>query len=222
MKTILVIAPHPDDETLGCGGTILRHIEEGDEVIWVIATRIDGSIGFSDEKILKREKEIQTVKTKYGISKIYQSNFLTTMLDTVPKKELVNFFSNIFKQEDPEVIYIPYRNDAHSDHAEVFDAATSCAKSFRYDSIKSVYVYETLSETGFGLRTDDLGFKPNLFVDITDYLQKKIDIMCMYENELGAFPFPRSIETIESLAKLRGSYINAHAAEAFMVLKEVR
>jgi LmbE family N-acetylglucosaminyl deacetylase len=122
----------------------------------------------------------------------------------------------------PDTLLVPYRNDAHSDHAAVFDAAVSCSKSFRYPSVRSVYVYETLSETEFGLRTDDPGFRPNLFVDISNFLEQKLQIMRMFEGEMLDFPFPRSETCIRAQAALRGSQAGVHAAESFMILKEIR
>ena len=113
------------------------------------------------------------------------------------------------------------RSDAHSDHRYTFEAVAACTKSFRYPFVKKVCVYETLSETEFGMRLDDSGFKPNMWVNITDYLDRKIEIMKIFESELGNHPFPRSVENIISLAKLRGSTANTDAAECFVILKEI-
>ena len=128
----------------------------------------------------------------------------------------------MFERVQPDTVYVPYRNDAHSDHAAVFDAAVACCKSFRQPSIRRVHAYETLSETEFGLRPDDAGFRPNAFVDTSRWLDRKIDIMRLYDGEMGRFPFPRSEECIRAQAMLRGSQAGVAAAEAFMVLKEIR
>ena len=116
---------------------------------------------------------------------------------------------------------MPYRNDAHSDHAAVFDAAVACAKTFRYPSVRSVRVYETLSETEFGIRSDDPGFRPNLFIDISPFLEQKLKIMNIYASEMAEFPFPRSDTAIRAQASVRGSQSGVLAAEAFMLLKEI-
>jgi LmbE family N-acetylglucosaminyl deacetylase len=140
----------------------------------------------------------------------------------VEKLQLIESVASVVRKIEPDTLYIPYRNDAHSDHAAVFDAAVACTKSFRYPSVQSVYTYETLSETEFGLRTDDPGFRPNRLVDITNWLDQKISIMHMFAGEMAAFPFPRSETCMRAQATLRGSQANVMAAEAFMVLKEIR
>lgn len=221
-KTVLCIAPHPDDETLGCGGSLLRHIAEGDEVYWLIVTTVTEQLGFSETKINARELEIGEVARAYGFKKVYRAGLLTTRLDALPKADLVTAVASIMSDVSPHTLYVPYRNDVHSDHAAVFDAVISCSKTFRYPSIRQIYAYETLSETEFGLRPDDPGFRPNLFSDISPWLEKKIDIMRMFSGEMGNFPFPRSEECIRAQAMLRGSQAGVMAAEAFMILKEIR
>lgn len=221
-ESVLCIAPHPDDETLGCGGALLRHVSEGDDVHWLTVTGISESLGFSAEKVSSRNHEVQTVARAYNFKSVHCANLPTTRLDTVPKSDLVAAIGSVIASLRPGTIYVPYRNDVHSDHAAVFDAAIACSKTFRYPSIRKIYAYETLSETEFGLRPDDSGFRPNLFLDISAWLEKKIEIMRMYSGEMGAFPFPRSEECIRAQAALRGSQAGAMAAEAFMILKEIR
>lgn len=219
---VLCVAPHPDDETLGCGGTLLRHVAEGTQVHWLVMTRMDESQGFSAERIARRSAEIEQVARAYGFAGTHLAGFPTTRLDTLPMAELVSAVSAVFAAIRPSTVYVPYRNDAHSDHAAVFDAATACCKNFRHPSLRSVYAYETLSETEFGLRPDDPGFHPNLFVDTTRWLDRKVEIMKLFAGEMGTFPFPRSEECLRAQAALRGSQAGTHAAEAFMVLKEIR
>lgn len=221
MNRVLVIAPHPDDETLGCGGTIFNHIEKGDAVYWLIMTTMKGMPLFTEERISKRDKEIEKVASSYGFSGFFISEFSTTSLDTVPRRDMVGFISSIFDQIRPETVYVPYINDVHSDHEAVYLASISCSKSFRYPYVKRVRIYETLSETEFALRPDNRGFHPNLWVDITSQIEKKIEIMGLYESELGQHPFPRSEENIRALATLRGATAGVKAAEAFISVKEI-
>lgn len=222
MSTILVVAPHPDDETLGCGGTLLKHIASGDSVHWVIVTSIGAEQGFSNERVCSRTDEIERVASAYGFAGLHFLGFPTMTLDMVPKRDLISSLSKVVQSVRAQVVYVPYRNDAHSDHAAVFDAAVSCAKNFRYPSVRSVRAYETLSETEFGLRPDDPGFRPNLFIDISPFLERKLEIMNIYASEMGEFPFPRSEITLRAQASLRGSQAGVRAAEAFMMLKEVQ
>ena len=221
LKKILVIAPHPDDETLGCGGTLLRHISEGDEVYWLICTTISESQGFTKERIEERKKEIELVSNMFGFAGYRQLNFKTTELDQVPRNQLIGGIAGYINEVQPLTLYLPYRNDAHSDHSYVFDSSVACTKSFRYPFVKKVCVYETLSETEFGLRTDDGGFKPNMWVDISSCLDRKIDIMKIYESEIGDHPFPRSFNNIRALANFRGANSMNIAAEAFMMIKYI-
>jgi len=221
LSSVLVVAPHPDDETLGCGGTLLRHIAEGDQVHWLIMSTVTQDAGFSQDKINSRAKEIKKIYNSYKYSSVKQASFITTKLDTYPKSELINFVSEVVNTVFPETIYLPYRNDVHSDHAEVFDAVAACTKSFRYPSIKKVRAYETISETEFSISPDDVGFKPNIWVDIGGYLDRKIEIMNMYSGEMGKHPFPRSEKNIRALATYRGAAAGVTAAEAFISLKEI-
>jgi LmbE family N-acetylglucosaminyl deacetylase len=221
LKKILVIAPHPDDETLGCGGTLLRHISEGDEVYWLICTTITEQQGFSAEKIEERKNEIEKVARDFGFTGYRQLNFKTTELDQVPRNELISSISEYVNKIKPHTVYLPYRNDVHSDHAQVFDASVACTKSFRYPYIKKVCVYETLSETELGLRTDDHGFKPNRWVDISEQIEAKINILKIYKSEIKDHPFPRSIESVRALSIIRGTSAGSMNAEAFILIKSI-
>jgi len=221
MQNILCVAPHPDDETLGCGGTLLRHVAKGDRVYWLIGTTIKEANGFSSDKVNSRQKEIKKVSETYGFAGYKQLDFNTTELDQVPRNILVNEISEYVNEVKPHTMYLPYRNDVHSDHAQIFDASVSCTKSFRYPFVKKVCVYETLSETEFGTRTDDPGFKPNMWVDISKYLNRKVEIMKIFESELGEHPFPRSIINIRALATLRGSRVNVKFAESFIICSDI-
>ena len=221
-ETVLVIAPHPDDETLGCGGTILKLKAQGASVHWLIVTTIDGVAGFPQERVPVRAREIESVHEAYGFDGVHQCFLPAAALDTMGKGELIGSVGSVIKSVKPDSVYIPYRNDVHSDHAAVFDAAVSAAKTFRSPFVKAIYAYETLSETDFGMRPDDAGFRPNLYEEITAYLDEKISIMSLFDGEMGEFPFPRSEECLRALATLRGAQANCRAAEAFMILKEIR
>ena len=218
MKTI-VIAPHPDDEVLGTGGTLLRRKAEDETIAWLIVTGITGEMGWSEEKINQRAHEIKRVTELFGFDSVFELNFPTTQLDQVPMSDLVAAISNVFKKFEPEEVFVPHPADVHTDHRIVFDAVASCTKWFRYPSVKRVLAYETLSETDFGLGTSQ-GFRPNVFVNIEPYLDDKIRAMDIYASEIGEFPFPRSHEAIQALAILRGAASGFKAAEAFELLRE--
>lgn len=219
-ERILVVAPHPDDETLGCGGALLRHKSEQDELHWLIITGMQVDFGFSQEQVQRRECEIQEVVKSYDFSSVNNLRLPTTKLDTLSIGELISNISQVFQDVQPEALYLPYRGDAHTDHQIVFDAVTACTKWFRHPSIRRVLAYETLSETDLSLNPDANGFRPNVFVNITSFLEEKLAIMETYATETGEFPFPRSGQALRALAALRGVACGYQAAEGFMLLKE--
>ena len=218
MKT-LVIAPHPDDEVLGVGGTLFRRKQEGSSTAWLIMTSISVESGWSEKVVNERAKQIKQISQLFGFDSVYQLNFRSRELDQISKLELVNKISNVFLEFQPDELFLPHYSDIHSDHRITFDAAISCTKWFRYPCIKRVLAYETLSETDFGL-VPELKFNPNVFIDIERYLENKLRAMSIYSSEIGTFPFPRSVETITALAKLRGSASGYKSAEAFELLLE--
>jgi LmbE family N-acetylglucosaminyl deacetylase len=220
-KVVLVVAPHADDETLGCGGTLLRYAKSGVQVHWILITSMLEDYGYTRDQVLKRSEEIKFAAAKYGFIKVHQLDFEPAALDTVPKSELIGAISKIVSEVMPEEVFTVYRNDAHSDHEAVYDAVMSATKSFRYPFIKRVLAYEAISETDFGMKPEDSGFRPNVFIGISDHLEQKLDILEIYESEIGEFPFPRSRIAVEALARLRGAQSNQMAAEAFMLLKEI-
>ena len=221
-KKVMVIAVHPDDETLGCGGTLLRHLAEGDEVYWLTITTISEQYGFSEAVAEKRKKELVEVAQAYNFTDSIHLEFATTRLDEYTKTELIGAISKTFKSVQPEVIYLQHGGDAHSDHGDVFDAVYSCTKSFRYPFLKEVYTMETISETEFAAPLMQNVFIPNYFVDISAYLERKIEIMELFESEIGEHPFPRSARNMRALATLRGAQAGTEYAEAFMCLKRIR
>jgi LmbE family N-acetylglucosaminyl deacetylase len=221
MSKVIIISAHPDDETLGAGGTILKHKKNGDEVYWLIVTDVFETEGFSNERVLSRKKEIENVSKLYSFNNVFNLGYPTMKLDDTILFELVNKISLIFQELQPETIYVMNRSDAHSDHRIVFDAVMSCTKSFRYPYVKKVFMYECLSETEFAPILPERVFQPNYFVDISDFLNKKIEIMKIFDSELGEHPFPRSIKNIEALATFRGATIGVNYAEAFQMIKYI-
>lgn len=219
MKQVIVISAHPDDETLGAGGTLLKHIADGDKVYWLIVTNIFENQGFSKERVQSRQREIQKVKEAYGFEDVFIFDYPTMTLSSQSLLTLVPKISEIFVKVRPEVVYCLNRSDAHSDHRILFDAVMSCTKSFRYPYIKKVLLYECISETEFAPALHEKVFIPNYYVDISRYFDKKLEIMKVFESELGAHPFPRSLRNIEALATFRGASVGVEYAESFQAVK---
>ena len=214
MSKILVIAPHPDDETLGCGGTLFRHKQKGDELYWGIITGIGVETGWLEKTVKTRELEITNVAKRYGFADMFNLRLPATKIDTLSLSEIIEKIAVIYKKVEPEIIYMPFAYDVHTDHHFIAKALQSTFKWFRYPHIQKVLMYETPSETEFNF-IENRTFRPNVFVDISNYLDDKIEVMKIYESEINDFPFPRSEKTLRSLAAFRGSQSGYEAAEAF-------
>ncbi|MDA9300076.1 PIG-L family deacetylase [Amylibacter sp.] len=220
-SVLVCIAPHPDDETLGCAGFLLRAKALGAKIYWVIITEVKGTDPEVVEFRKKRDAEIQQVSELYNFDAVYELKFESAALCCREQLKLIPLLSEIIDETQCSHLLVPYRNDIHSDHKIVHDAALSASKSFRSKSVVEILMYETLSETDFSIRYDDPGFKPNVFINIEDYLAKKIEILSIFESEIYPMPFPRSISATEALATLRGVQANVTSAEAFVSLKRI-
>ncbi|SEW44466.1 N-acetylglucosaminyl deacetylase, LmbE family [Chitinophaga sp. YR573] len=221
MRNVVIISAHPDDEVLGAGGTLLKHAVAGDNIYWLIITNIAVNTGFSEERVRSRQIEIEEVAKRLRIKKTFKLDYPTMSLSSSSLLTMVPEISKVFEETKPEIIYCLNRSDAHSDHRVVFDAVASCTKSFRYPYIKRVLMYECISETEFAPALPEKAFIPNYYVDISAYLEEKLDIMKLYASELGDHPFPRSLDNIKALAHFRGATAGVQYAEAFQLLKYI-
>jgi N-acetylglucosamine malate deacetylase 1 len=221
MADIIVIAAHPDDEIMGAGGTLLKHVANNDKVYWLIITNMSEENGYSKINVAQRQKEIKEVALKIGFIETFNLNYKPAGLQPANLPDLIFKISDVFNKLKPECIYVMNRSDAHSDHRIVFEAVMACTKSFRYSFIKKVLMYECISETEFAPALPENIFIPNYFVDITNYLEKKLDIMKIYASELGDHPFPRSLDNVRALAHYRGAIAGIKYAEAFQLIKYI-
>jgi N-acetylglucosamine malate deacetylase 1 len=218
---VLVVSVHPDDETLGCGGTLLKHHHKGDELAWLIITNVKQEYGYTEQRVILRNREIGLVTEAYGFSKVFNLGFKPAGLTSENQHELINAVSNVFSDFKPETVYLINRSDAHSDHRFAFQACFACTKPFRYPFIEKVLMYECISETEFSPSLAENSFVPNYFVDISPFIQKKLEIMTIYESEMKDPPFPRSLENIKALASFRGASAAVFYAEAFVLLRRI-
>lgn len=215
----LIIAPHPDDEVLGAGGLLLRRKAEGAVLGWVIVTCISEQDGWAAERVSARDAEIAAAAREIGFDDVFNLRLPTARLDELPMSTLVRLLGDVFKSFVPTEVLVPHRGDVHSDHRVVFDAVAACTKWFRYPSVRRVMSFEAASETEFGL-SRETAFHPNFFVDIGDYLERKLELLKVYDSEIGEFPFPRSEKALRALAEWRGANSGCTAAEAFELLRE--
>jgi len=221
MSRVLFISVHPDDETLGCGGAILKHRLLGDDVFWLIMTNINDEDKWGKVKILERQKEIDSVAGRFGFAEVRKLNFDTMKLDGLPLDDLIQGISQYVRKILPTSIYVNNRSDVHSDHRVGFKATMSATKSFNNPFLQRILMYETLSETEFAPSLGENAFAPNFFVDISKFIAEKIDIMKIYRSELREHPFPRSEKNIRALATFRGAQCGAEYAEGFVILKDI-
>lgn len=218
--SVLVIAPHPDDEVLGCGGTIARHTSRGDKVTVLIVTRGVPEI-FSPEEIEKTRLELKEAHAILGVSQTVFLDFPAPKLDTIPKHEIADAIHEMILDFEPSVVYFPHYGDLHDDHKAVHYATLVASRPVGGNPVKRLLCYETLSETEWGRSVGSEAFIPNVFVDITAHLETKLKALACYESQLSQGPRSRSPIAIESLARLRGSAADFAAAEAFMLIREL-
>lgn len=224
---VLVFAPHPDDEIIGCGGTITRHVENGDIVFVCIVTRGKPPVYKHTPEILEKLphdlfNEIEASHKVLGIKNTYYLQFPAVMLETVPRYELNDKISEIITKLQPSVIYMPHFGDMQKDHAVTSEAIMVAVRPKGHHIVQAVYSYETLSETEWNIPHSANAFIPNTYVDISKYLDRKKQAMSYYKSQLSDFPNPRSLEAMEALAKYRGSTMGSTSAEAFMLIREYR
>lgn len=218
---VMVIAVHPDDETLGCGGTLLKLKELGKQTAWLIVTNTNNNPRFSDDYNNNRNEEVEQVKNVYGFDYSKWLTFKAGELEDVSKFDIVQAINNSINEFKPDTLFLPFPWDIHKEHQVTFEAALACTKVFRNPFIKRVILMETPSETDFTPAHVVNPFNPNLFVDVSAFIEKKLDIMKLFKSEVQPHPFPRSIESLQALATVRGGQAGCSAAESFMIIKEI-
>lgn len=219
---VLVISTHPDDETLGCGGTLLKHRANGAALFWLIATRghqPKWPVAVTEQKAA----EVRSVAEAYNMEQCFKLGFPAACLDTVPENEIIDGIREVVSGVEPEVVYVVHGGDVHTDHKAVFTATMSVLKPFYMSrfGVRRVLSYETLSSTEAAPPEQDRTFVPNLFSDISPYLERKLEIMGLYESEHQDELLPRGLSAIRALARYRGATIGVEYAEAFALMREL-
>ena len=218
---VLVIAPHPDDEIIGVGGTIAKKAKAGNEVYVCVVTK-GGPPLFNLEFIQQARRESREADAKLGVKETIFLDFPAVMLETVPRYEFNGKIAEVVQKINPDEVYIPHRGDMQIDHQMVVDAAMVAVRPRGKNYPKRVYAYETLSETGWNIPNTVNEFIPTVYEDITETYDVKLEAMSVFESQLAEFPNARSIGAIDALAKYRGATVNVIAAEAFSLIREVK
>ena len=220
-RKVLVFAPHPDDETLGCSGLLLKLKKNGSNLNWLLFTEMTKDGGYDVSDIKAKRIQIEKVKKIYKFKKTYELGYNPGSLDEVSSSEIIAKIKKILSDLKPDTILIPHHADIHTDHQVAHKLIISSSKSFRSKYIKTIMSYETLSETEFTSSSRENVFLPNIYFDISPFIEKKIEIMKIYKNEIMKHPYPRSISSIKAQARLRGSRIGSSYAEAFSLLQDI-
>lgn len=221
MNRILVIAPHPDDEIIGVGGTIAKRAAHGDSVFVCVITKGVEPL-FAAELVSRTRQECCEADRLLGVRETIFLDFPAVMLETVPRYELNGKISEVVQRIKPNEVYIPHRGDMQLDHQMVVDAAMVALRPKYQHVVKRIYAYETLSETGWNIPNTVNEFIPTVYEDISDYIDAKLSAMRLFETQLEPFPAARSIGAIEALARYRGTTVGVTAAESFVLIREIK
>ena len=220
--TALVISVHPDDESLGCGGTLLKYGAHSERLFWLIMTQVNPP-KWSTDSIEAKKREVERVAAAYEIDRCFKLGFPTATLDTVPQAEIMDGIKEVILETSPDTVFLVHGGDIHTDHQAVFSAAMAVLKPFHMSrlGVSRILSYETLSSTEAGPPWQRAPFTPTVFCDITPYIDQKIEVMGLYETEVQPDPFPRGPSSVRGLARYRGATIGVEYAEAFMLLRQL-
>ena len=224
---ILVIAAHPDDEVLGCGGTIARLAEEGNNLyIGILGEGITSRYSQRDQA---NQQDVQQLHSQsYSVAKLLGACDLLladlpdNRFDTIPLLHIVKIIEKWIDQLQPQIIYTQHGGDLNIDHTLVYRATLTATRPMAGMPVKTIYGYEVASSTEWAFQQFSPIFRPNVFVDISTTLQIKIQAMQHYESEARLFPHPRAPEALQANARRWGSVVGVEAAEAFELLREIR
>ena len=225
-KSILVVAAHPDDEVLGCGGTIAKHAQSGDKVhILIIAEgstsrQVKRDVKKSEEALGQLQKSAFKAAQILGAEKPFFGNFPDNRLDSVNLLDVIKPIEDIVKEVQPHSVYVHHGGDLNVDHEIAHRAVLTACRPLPKFCVKNIFTYETVSSTEWGVETQT-PFRPTRFINITDTFPNKLNALKAYESEMRPYPHPRSIENIKCLARTRGASVGIECAEAFAVIREV-
>jgi LmbE family N-acetylglucosaminyl deacetylase len=223
--SVLCIAAHPDDEVLGAGGTLARHAAEGEDVHVCIlsdgvTSRYDNPENATEEMEQRRDRARRACETLGATVSLH--GFPDNQFDTVPLLDIVQTIEEEIVTHNPQVIYTHHYGDLNIDHELVCRATVTATRPLANSRIKRVLAFETLSATEWSVPSPENVFQPTSFVDVSEYIEPKIDALQVYESELQEPPHPRTVETVIENTSVWGSKAGFPSAEAFELLREVK
>lgn len=218
-KTVLVVAAHTDDEALGCGGTIARHVAEGDTVYAVfLADGVTSRPDATSEELEQRNSAAAKAHEILGIKKAYMLGFPDNRMDSVPLLDIVQKLEGVLDEVKPQVIYTHHCGDLNVDHRITHQSVITACRPLPGASVREIYAFEVLSATEWGT-PGVTTFVPTVFVDVSDYLDIKLDALSAYDLEMRDEPHSRSLVNVRRLAGLRGNSVGMELAEGFSLVR---
>jgi LmbE family N-acetylglucosaminyl deacetylase len=220
---IMIIAAHPDDEVLGCGGTIAKHVQNGDEVhVLILAEGVT-----SRDKVRERvswagelsqlAQEAQEAGRILGVQSVELHNFPDNRMDSVDLLDVVKVVETAIDKHKPDIVYTHHAGDVNIDHRIVHQAAVTACRPLPGQCVKTLLFFEVPSSTEWQTPGSAPAFSPNYFMDINDCLDKKLRALKAYTSEMRPWPHPRSLTAVEHLARWRGAMVGVEAAEGFVL-----
>jgi LmbE family N-acetylglucosaminyl deacetylase len=224
-KKILIVAAHPDDEVLGCGGTAARLVNEGDEVFTLVLGEGVTSRDDSRQRV-KREKEIARLNEQIheangviGVKEVFAYDFPDNRFDSVPLLDIVKIIEKIKAEVEPDIVFTHYEGDLNIDHRITYRAVLTAVRPVKGETVKEIYSFEVLSSTEWNY---PLRFSPDCFFDISSTIDQKVAAMEKYRSELRDYPHPRSLKGIRLNAEQWGMKVGLSYAEAFKMVRCIK
>ena len=221
-KTVLIVAAHADDEALGCGGTIARHVAEGDTVHAVfMADGVSSRPNSAADALERRMSAAKQAHEILGLQRVAYLGLPDNRMDSLPLLDVVQALESVIQAITPQVIYTHHHGDLNIDHRITHQAVMTACRPLPGSPVREIYAFEVLSSTEWATPQQE-PFVPNVFVDISDFLDTKHKALQAYQLEMRFAPHSRSIEHAEYLARHRGHSICVAAAEAFVAIRLIR
>lgn len=222
---ILVVAAHPDDEVLGCGGSIARHVAKGDDVHLLLMADGIGSRSVSSVDSLdlaRREQACQRAAVCLGITSVTHAGFPDNAMDGLPLLEVIKRVEAVVEKLEPAIVYTHHSADLNIDHRLTHEAVMTACRPLPGTPVHQILTFEVLSSTEWQSPSlQAVAFTPNRFVDITAYQKIKRAALESYHEEMREYPHARSFEAVDALARYRGASVGVERAEAFMVMRDL-
>ena len=219
MSKILAIVAHPDDEVLGCGGTLARHVDRGDNVRILVVGDGVSSRGSDEAQLKRRRRAAEAAAAELGASSPIFLDFADNRLDQQPLLDIVQTIEGVLRETSPDIIYTHHAGDLNIDHEIVHRAVVTACRPLAGSPLSLLAAFEVLSSTEWTSPSPAKAFVPRLFVDISVTMDRKLAALRSYQEEMRPFPHPRSSEIVRALAAYRGASAGFEAAEAFDVVR---